>query len=53
MKAISQDEHNKLIAKGDYSRVKRCGFCGTFIDDAQEYCSDECQVKHEQENIPN
>ena len=52
MKPISQTEHQRLISKGDYSRVKRCEFCGSFIDDAQTYCSDDCQLRHEQENIP-
>lgn len=47
MKPLSQEQHQALISKGDYSRLKRCAFCGEFIDDAQDYCSDECMLKDE------
>lgn len=49
---LTQDEHNALIARGDRSRIKTCAFCDSEIDDGQEYCSDDCQVRHEQENLP-
>lgn len=52
MKPLYQHEHEALIRSGDRSRIKTCQWCESEIDDAQEYCSDECLQKHEDENLP-
>ncbi len=50
MKPLYQHEHEALLRCGDRSRVKTCRWCGSEIDDAQEYCSDECLLKDEQQH---
>ena len=40
---LSQEQHNIVNASHPDTTIKHCPVCDTVIDDAQTYCSDECE----------
>jgi hypothetical protein len=40
---LTQQQHAAVNARYPGLTARRCPICGTAIDDAQTYCSDECE----------